>query len=135
MYSINWAFWNSYPQSVFSSVILKKEGDKNARQNHLFKTVCCFVSIPSWIDDIKSYTAFLGTYMAFWLAGLVEDSGMDYFLHLFCACTSGDHHVLCLSALLIMKKEKKERFNTTEIFCAIIWNISINKSKFQLTPY
>lgn len=40
------------------------------------------------------------TYMAFWLAELVEDSGMDYSLHLFCACTSAGLRVLCLGVRL-----------------------------------
>lgn len=38
--------------------------------------------------------------MAFLLAELAEGSGMGYSLHLFCACTSGDLHVLYLGGHL-----------------------------------
>lgn len=50
--------------------------------------------------------------MAFWLAELAEDSGMGYSLHLFCAYTSGDHHVLCLGVLL---KERKQIYSVKHL--------------------
>lgn len=43
--------------------------------------------------------------MAFLLAELAEGSGMGYSLHLFCACTSGDLHVLCLGGHLHWEKQ------------------------------
>jgi hypothetical protein len=41
--------------------------------------------------------------MAFWLAERAEGSGMGCSLHLFCACTSADLHVLCQDAPLWAK--------------------------------
>lgn len=52
------------------------------------------------------------THMAFLLAELAEGSGMGCSLHLFCACTSGDLHVLGLGAHLRLETQANRSLNT-----------------------